>query len=203
MFRILIWDYAGQSLGWRKTFLKEDEVEVVHTITREEPVPEILLQRDSWDWLLIFERGMRGTFNTIARTLNLPSERIIYPLGTDSWPQHPKAIYTLLNDAGIKAVYPHFTFKVCREQNDFVACTAEGLNYIATSRDDGVMRFMYTTRINFAANELKRFYELSEKYYNVDISGRGGVFFGFGRKYRHKFYLLCQKVCTEFKNPSF
>ena len=62
--------------------------------------------------------------------------------------------------------------------NDFVTCTVEGLSYIATSKDNGVMREMYTRRVNFAANEIKRFHELSKKYYNVDDSS--GYFLDLG-----------------------
>ena len=100
MFRVLIWDYTGESSKWCETHLDKNTVELVQTITPAEIVPKILLQKNMWDWLLIFERNMRISFETTAKTLKLPLEKIIYALDGKSWVKHPKAINTLLNDGG-------------------------------------------------------------------------------------------------------
>lgn len=59
MQKVLLWDNSGDSPKWCKKFLDMKDVEIVHTITPAEPAPEILLRRDAWDWLLIFEHGAR------------------------------------------------------------------------------------------------------------------------------------------------
>lgn len=100
MNRVLIWDNTGESQKWRDTYLEKNDVEVIQTITASEDVPEILLRRDAWDWLLIFERNTRSTFDTTIRALKLPLEKIIYAFDVQSWLQKPKAIYTILNNSG-------------------------------------------------------------------------------------------------------
>lgn len=100
IFRVLIWDHTGESAKWCEKNLDKNEVEIIHTITPAELVPEILVQTDAWDWLLIFERNMRKAFDTTIRTLKLPLKKIIYALDVGNWVQKPKAVYTLLNDIG-------------------------------------------------------------------------------------------------------
>ncbi len=99
MQKVLIWDNSGDSPKWIKKFLDMKDVEIVRTITPAEPAPEILLRPDAWDWLLIFERKMRATFDTIINTLKLPTEKIVYVLDTRHWLQRPKAITAILNDS--------------------------------------------------------------------------------------------------------
>ena len=97
MNRVLIWDSTGGSSKWCGTFLEKNDVEVIHTIMPSDPVPEILLKKDAWDWLLIFERGARSFFNATIQILNLPTGKVIYALDINSWLQRPKAIYNILS----------------------------------------------------------------------------------------------------------
>ena len=164
MIKVLIWDNTGDSPKWCETYLEKIGVEIVQTITPSEPVPEILLKHDAWDWLLIFEKKMRISFDTTIRTLNLPLKKIIYALDVQSWLQKPKAIYSLFNDSKVRTARRWFNLNSCREVSDFIACTVEGLNYVATAKDDVIMRRMFVNRYNFAADEMKRFQELSKQY---------------------------------------
>ena len=99
MNRVLILDYTGESPNWRKIYLDKD-VEVIQTITSQETAPEILLKKDAWDWLLIFEHGLRDFLDVTIRILNLPTGKVIYALDINNWLQRPKAIYNILNMAG-------------------------------------------------------------------------------------------------------
>ena len=54
--------------------------------------------------------------------------------------------------------------------NNFVTCTVEGVSYVATSRDNVLMPFMYLNHINWASRGMKRFHELAQKYYGTDDS---------------------------------
>ena len=100
MFKVLIWDYTGESSQWLDRVADKKDIEIVGTITPEEPVPEILLNREAWDCLLIFEKNMREFFDVTLLALKLPTEKIIYALDIQSWLQHPKALYNILNNSG-------------------------------------------------------------------------------------------------------
>ena len=80
MNRVLIWDYTGISTQWLDQVADKNDIEVVATMTAKEPVPEILLKKNAWDWLLIFEQGMRNFFDTTIQALKLPLEKIVYAL---------------------------------------------------------------------------------------------------------------------------
>lgn len=113
------------------------------------------------------------------RALKLPLEKVIYALDVKDWLRSPKAIYNILSTSGMgdKTRRWH-TFNSCREGNDFVTCTVEEISYIATAKDNVIMRSMFVSRVNWAAGAMKRFYELSKYYYNIDDSA--GYFFDLG-----------------------
>lgn len=100
MFKVLIWDYTGTSRQWWEQAADKKDIEVVATITPSDPAPEILLKKDAWDWLLIFEQGMRNFFDATIQVLKLPLDKVVYALDIQSWLQRPKAVYTLLNAVG-------------------------------------------------------------------------------------------------------
>ncbi len=84
MFKVLLWDYLDVSNLWFEQAADKDNIEIVGKITPAEPVPKILLEQDKWDWLLIFEQGMRNFFETTIELLNLPHEKIIYASDVNS-----------------------------------------------------------------------------------------------------------------------
>ena len=201
MIKVLIWDNTGDSPKWCETYLEKIGVEIVQIITPSEPVPEILLKHDAWDWLLIFEKKMRISFDTTIRTLNLPLKKIIYALDVQSWLQKPKAIYSLFNDSRGGTARRWFNLNSCREVSDFIACTVEGLNYVATAKDDVIMRRMFVNRYNFAADEMKRFQELSKQYYNIDESS--GYFLDLGANIGTTGIYFCKKLAPNLKLLAF
>lgn len=100
MFKVLLWDYTGVSAQWLDQNADKSGIEIVGMITPKEPVSEILLKRDAWDWLLIFEHGARNFFDATIQVLRLPFNKIICALDIQSRIQHPKAIHTLISDSG-------------------------------------------------------------------------------------------------------
>lgn len=179
MFKVLVWDCVGISKQWLEQVADMKDIEVVDTITPQKPAPEILLKRDVWDWLLIFEQGMRNFFDATIQTLRLPPERIVYALDMNSWIQRPKAVVTLTDpQRGGGNIFLNLNFAISRQLNNFVTCTVEELSYIATSKDDYIIRPMYTTRKNHAADEMRTFLALAKKYYDVDDSA--GYFLDLG-----------------------
>ncbi|MBR4152709.1 MAG: hypothetical protein IKT98_07085 [Selenomonadaceae bacterium] len=100
MNRVLIWDYASISSQWMEQVADMSDIEIVGRMTPAESVPKILLENNSWDWLLIFERGIRNFFEATIQVQRLPLDKVIYALDMNSWLKNPKAIFSLLNDSG-------------------------------------------------------------------------------------------------------
>ena len=180
MYKVLIWDHTGESEKWCEGYLDKSEVEIIQTITPAELVPAVLLQKDAWDWILIFERGMRKAFNATIKNLKLPLEKIVYAYDPKSWAQRPKAIYTLLNGArgGVTKIQRQFLVDNLKNLNTFMTCTVENISYIATSVDSFRLPYMFTNKVNWASRDMKRFHELAEQYYKVDDSA--GYFLDLG-----------------------
>ena len=179
MFKILIWDFTGTSAQWIDNVVDKKDVEIVATITPNAPPSEILLKRDAWDWLLIFENGSREFFDVTVQILGLPVDRVIYALDINSWIQHPKAVFALIDPTRDgRAIHNGLHFEISQQLNDFITCTVEGLSYIATAKDRLLMGWMYVNRVNHAADSMKLFHTLSKKYYGVDDSA--GYFLDLG-----------------------
>lgn len=179
MFKILVWDFMGTSAQWIDQFIDKKDVEIVTTITPKEPPSEILLKRDAWDWLLIFEQNSKDFFDIAFKILGLPSDKVIYALDAESWLQHPKAVLALIDPIGEgKKIHNSLHFEISCQQNDFVTCTVDGLSYVATSKDKNIMRYMYLHRNTWAVEDMQTFHTLSKKYYNVDDSA--GYFLDLG-----------------------
>lgn len=179
MFKVLVWDYVGISTQWIKQFADRD-IKIVGTMTPQKNSSKLLLKRDAWDWLLIFEQGSRNFFESKIQSLKLPPDRVIYALDITSWRQHPKAAFVLTNpevNFG-KIIRLHLNLDVGRQLGKFLTCTVEGISYVARSNDKVVMYNMYTKRINWASQDMKRFHALAKKYYKVDDGA--GYFFDLG-----------------------
>ena len=171
MFKVLVWDYTGISAQWLEKIADMKDMEIVGTIKPSEPVPQILLETDKWNWLLIFEQGARNFFDITVEILNLPKDKIIYAYDINSWLQNPKATFALIKPASEGGViYRNLSFAISRQLSKFITCTVDGISYIATSTDNYIIRPMYIGGKNHAANSMQIFNALSKKYYNVDES---------------------------------
>ena len=175
--KVLVCDYAGISAQWLEQFAIKENLEIVGTITPD--TDKKLLAEKSWEYLLVFENGARQFFVTLAQFMNIPENRVVYALDFNSWATHPAAMYALLNPARGGVAYRMSTFNVARQLNYFISATTEdGLHYLATSKDDYVIKTMYLNRKNHAENEMKLFHMLAKEFYHVDDSK--GLFLDLG-----------------------
>ncbi len=202
MFKILVWDCIGISAQWLNNIADTKDIDIVDTITPDKPAQEILLKRDAWDWLLIFERDSRNFFDATVQMLSLPPDKVIYALDIISWLQHPKAAFALINPStGGLAIHLHLNFEISQQLNKFISCTVEDLSYVATAKDNVVMRYMYTKRVNFAENDMKLFHALAKKYYGVDDSA--GYFLDLGANIGTTGIYFCKKLAPNLKLLAF
>ena len=175
--KVLVCDYAGISAQWLEQFAIKENLEVVGTITPD--TDKKWLAEKSWEYLLVFEQGARQFFVTLAQFMNIPENRVVYALDLQSWATHPAAMYALLNPTRGGVAYRMSAFNAARQLNYFISATTEdGLHYVATSKDDFVIKTMYLNRKNHAEDEMKLFHDLVKKFYDVDDSN--GLFLDLG-----------------------
>lgn len=175
--------------------------EVVGTITPASD--KNLLTEKNWDYLLIFEQGARQFFNTMIQFMNIAPERVIFAQDLYSWIEKPAAVFGIVNpNGGGAAIYRHLLFHLSRQLNYFTTCTtADGLNYIATSKDNFVIAPMYINRQNHAEDEMKFFHELAQKYYQVDDSA--GLFLDLGANIGTTGIYFTKKIAPNLKLLAF
>lgn len=175
--KVLVCDYTGISAQWLENFAIKQNLEIVGTITPD--TDKKLLAENSWEYLIVFEQGARQFFAVLAQFMNIPENRVVYALDWNSWATHPAAMYALLDPARGGVAYRISSFNISRQLNYFMsATTADGLHYVATSKDDFVIKPMYLHDKNHAEDEMKFFQKLVKQFYNVDESN--GLFLDLG-----------------------
>ena len=181
MFKVVLWDYTGESAHWAKNFFK-DGVEIVRTLRPDDPDQAEVIMRGDWNFVLIFENGQRELFNEIFKTMremNFSTENIIFAKDFYSWVNNPPAVYALLKRETCDQICRNINFLMHRKWHRYIAAAAEGLHYVGTAADNFIMFAAYVWNKNNASDGMKIFYELSKKYYGVDDS-EGGIFLDLG-----------------------
>ena len=193
MFKIVLWDYTGESSQWAKTFLK-DGVEIIRTLRPDDSDQANVIMRGDWNFVLIFEQGQRELFNEIFKTMQqmkVSTENIIFAKEFQSWLSHPAAVHALLKPETCDNLYRHLNFLNHRRWHKYISASAEGLNYLATSADDFVIKTTYMGH-NHTANELKLFHTLAKKYYGIDDDA--GYFLELGANIGTAGIYFCKKL---------
>ncbi len=180
MIKVVLWDYTGISAGWAKKFLKDD-VKIVRTLKPDDSDQAEFILRGDWDYVLIFDKDSREMFEEIFKLMhemNFSTENIIFAQETQNWLKNPAAIFALIDDKRGEIIYRGLSFFNHRKWHNYVSGTAEGLSYVATSKDDFVIATTYLESKNHVADEMKVFHALARKYYKVDDSA--GYFLDLG-----------------------
>ena len=175
MFKVVFWDYTGESANWAKTFLKSG-VEIIRTLRPNDADQAEIIMRGDWNFVLLFEKGEREIFNEIFKTMqamNFSTDNIVFANDFYSWLNNPAAVYALLKPEACDELYRHWNFLNHRRWHHYIAASTEGLNYVGTAADNFVLRSMYLTGENHTAYELKVFLALAKKYYGIDSTGEG------------------------------
>ena len=199
--KILICDYVGNSEQWLKNYAVRENFDVVATLLPNSD--KNLLLENSWEYLLIFENGLRDFFDSMLLFMNIPKERVIYPLNLLSWLDHPKALLSIINiDGQGNSIYRGLIFNLGRKLNYFITCTtSDGLSYIATSMDATIMGNMYIDRQNWAQEDMIIFHELANAFYQIDDNS--GLFLDLGANIGTTGIYFTKKIAPNLKLLAF
>ena len=172
MIKVLICDYVGYGKQWFENCANSDGVEVTKVIVPSDTEPDKLIAETGYDYLLIFEAGLRNMFNSMVKFLNIPEGKIIFALDFASWLKHPSAIFSIIDPQkmGGGGIWRAFNLNLGKSFNDFIACTVEGVHYVATSKDTVILNYMYIHGKNFASDEMHTFHRLIQKYYKTNLN---------------------------------
>ena len=181
MIKILVFDYVGQSKAWINSFVNLDKVKITRTIRPSDKDQEKLIRTAKWDYVLVFEQNMRNVFLATANAFNIPQNKVFYAFDLSSWSVDIRAAYAILKpkEEGYNLFHRYLDLNMEQQLSEYITCTtADGISYIATSKDRAIMPQMYVFRRNFVDDEIEAFYNLSNKYYydKVSYNARGGVF---------------------------
>jgi len=203
MFKVVLWDYTGESENWAKNLLKSG-VEIIRTLRPNDVDQAEVIMRGDWNFILIFEKGEREIFNEIFKTMqamNFSTDNIVFANDFNSWLNNPAAVYALLKPEACDNLYRHWTFFKHGRWNRYVSTSVEGIHYVATSIDYCIIRKMYINNQTWAEEEMKIFYALTKKYYNVNDST--GYFLELGANIGTTGFYFLKKFAPNLKYLAF
>lgn len=203
MFKVILWDYTGESANWAKNFLKDD-VEIIRTLHSDDDDQAKVIMRGDWNFVLIFEQDQRELFNEIFKTMhemNFSTNNIIFARDFYHWLNNPTAVYALLKPEMCDQIYRYWSYYNQRRWHKYHSVSVEGLHYVGTSIDNAIMWYMYINNKNFAADEMKIFHDLSKKYYRIDDSG--GIFLDLGANIGTTGFYFLKKFAPNLKLLAF
>ena len=108
MFKVVLWDYVGDSAQWVENFLQKDNVKIIRTLRPNDNDQAEVILRGDWNFVLIFEENTREIFEEMLNTMramNFSTENIIFAHDLYSWLNNPAAAYSLINPATGGGVY--------------------------------------------------------------------------------------------------
>lgn len=194
MFKVIFWDYTGESSDWAKTFLK-DGVEVIRTLRPDDSDQAQVIMRGDWNFVLIFEDGQRELFEEIFKTMremNVLTDNIIFAKDSFSWANNPAAVYALLKPETCDQFYRYWSFFNHRRWHKYISASTKELHYVATAADNNVITMSYLRSETHSEHSMNRFYDLSKKYYNADILK--GIFLDLGANIGTTGIYFCKKL---------
>ena len=203
MFKVVFWDYTGESSAWAKNFLKDD-VEIIRTLRPDDSDQAEVIMRGDWNFVLIFENGQRELFNEIFKTMremNVSTENIVFAKDFNSMVNNPAAVYALMKPETCDQFYRYWNFLNHRRWHKYISASAEGLHYVAPSTDPFCMVNMFVNGVNWLSNDMKLFHALSKKYYGVDDSA--GYFLDLGANIGTTGLYFCKKLAPNLKLLAF
>lgn len=199
MFKVVLWDYTGESAEWAKYFFK-DNVKIIRTLRPNDADQAEVIMRGDWNFVLIFEEVQREVFDEIFKTMqemNISTENIVFAKDFNSWLNNPAAVYALLKPETCDNLYREWNFFNHKRWHHYISVSAEGFHYVGTAADNAIMWTTYTRSKNNTADELKLFHELSKKYYGTDDSS--GIFLELGANIGTAGIYFCKKIAPNLK----
>ena len=166
--KVLMLDPDGKGMEWMDQHAKNvilEELVTLGTVPENGAIPlKVVSLIEGWDYLLVFyPESMREKVDRVITLYNIPEEKVIWPMLTDSILLHHAAAYYMFDEFVRKQI----KFYGLTTTNSFsVSTIRENLSFIGSSKDYIILPYMFLTGDCWAQNGMHRFYDLSHKYYN-------------------------------------
>lgn len=164
--RVVMWDLTGAGMAWMDEHaVRIDLIELASIDGKQDgTIPiSLLAETDEWDWLFIFEFGMRSYVNRVLEICGIPQDKVMYPFEILSIVQHGRDSYYMFDDEVRRMVE---FYELHNHQKYSIVTLDEGITYIGRSTDLCIMCSMYTTGKNWALADMQKYYELAHQYYS-------------------------------------
>ncbi len=165
--RVIALDISGNALEWLDQNGDEDHMELCEILTLgdDSPVPVWELYKYSgWDYLLVFEVGTRSYVDELLRELEIPDDQVIFPLDVLGSLLKNRDIASYIFGDNIRKTLRYLSYRTDNEK--YAITNIPGLSYINVSTDNVILPNMISTGRNWSDNDMKLFYDLSNKYFD-------------------------------------
>lgn len=168
--KIVYFDIADEGAEILDQFFKEEETELVEILKvgRDQDINiQDLAYYDGWDYLVVTSFVNRDEMIDLFSRIGIESERIIFLSTSELYCNNEERIERIFRDDYLDRV--SFGRMINKYENhisgDYSVVTAEECSYIHNSRERLIMGHMYYSGMNWAHDDMWKFYRLANKYY--------------------------------------
>lgn len=164
--KTVVFDLTGGAMQWLDKYGNEGHMEVCELITMDDdsplPITDIA-KYSTWDYLLVFEDGLRKQVNELLMKLGVPDDKILYPLDLDgSIVKHKEIAAYMFKDE----VYRYARYMMFRDDGDkYAVASSPELYFMNLTTDDSILPTTYISGYIWAQDEMELFYKLSNEYF--------------------------------------
>ena len=136
-------DITGTAKEWLDQNGDEDHMELCEILTIDDnsPIPVSDLPKyDNWDLLLVFEEGVRDQIERLLSKLNIPNEKVLYPLDMQGSLLPNRYLSSYIFSGMTRKLLDYLARRDDGEEYSLVS--AAGLSYINVSSDNVILPYM-------------------------------------------------------------
>ncbi len=167
--QVVILDITGNAKEWIDINGDEEHMDLCEIITIDEnsPIPVWDLPKyDNWDYLLVFEQGIRSETDALLNKIGISSDRVIYPLDLEGSVYENRYMSAYIFGDHMRELLRYLSYR--KEGIPYSVVTADGLSYMNASTDNVIIPMMLHSRKNWARDEMEFFYKLANEYYEFN-----------------------------------
>lgn len=177
--KTVVLDIVGNALEWLDQYGDEDHMEVCEILTlgEDSPIPVWELNNyGGWDYMLVFEAGIREYVNRLLRELDISDDKVLFPLDITGSLLENRHLSCYIFGDYIRNILRYLSYE--SDGGRYAVVNIPDFTYINVSSDYVILPAMIKDQKNWSESDMILFHALSCEYF--DFNDKQDIFCDIG-----------------------
>ncbi|MCR5256329.1 MAG: FkbM family methyltransferase [Acetatifactor sp.] len=168
-FGVVAFDINGHAKEWLDANADEEHMELYEIITTSPDSPVQIYDLpgfDNWDVLLVFETGMRKFTEELLDKVGIKMADVLYPEDVEGSLLNNRFLAGYLFKGAVRDSLDYLEYRY--KGSKYALASNDEFSYINVSTDNMILPYMYLRRDNWAADDMRVFFDLANEYFKFD-----------------------------------